>query len=660
MDNDSWYDIKQENGMTIIEKKSKNNAQNINRDLSTLNSNNYTNNQYNNRKKKSKIGTFLGVFAGFIIIIILTVCLTMPKSSHRNGPKKVRTFMLYMVGSDLESSGSMATYDLNDIKNANIDLDSNNVILMVGGSKKWHNFVNVDELAIYELTSSGFQKVKSMPVSSMGTKSSLLTFLDYSYDNYPSEKYDMIFWNHGLGALGLEQDEVKNDFLDITELSKSFEDSPFKDEKLEVVIFNNCLSGNFHFANVMSKYADYMVGSEEVMYVGLIIDRLNFIEDVKESDNGYDVGKRYVEKSTSSMNTINKMGGTNYDSTMAVIDLSNIDNLDKKVNSFFKSIDLDSNYYNVARARGRTYTYARAINHIYDTVDLYELVENLSPYTSDNNLANELKKEIKNTIKYNKASNKHSNGLSIYFPYYGNTNYIEGHLYYFSNLWKNNYTSFITNFYNSNNSTKRARRAVTGNEANSLKNKINVKNNKISITLTDEEKDLYQRANVYIFEKNNNKYNLLLKTNNLTQSENELTYNHYGIIKTANNNKLTTIYDDEYKVYESIDGNNVVTYLNIENGKIERLNSIVDSGENPSGAIFDKEGKEPSGIYLFNYELFENNNMNNEWNDTLEKQEIELGENKNLKIDENLKGYYVLVEMYDINNDTFYSDLKLV
>ena len=56
--------------------------------------------------------------------------------------------------------------------------------------------------------------------------------------------------------------------------------------KLELVIFNNCLSGNYQFANVMSKYADYMFGSEEVMYVGAVIDRLNFLNDVKESDNG--------------------------------------------------------------------------------------------------------------------------------------------------------------------------------------------------------------------------------------------------------------------------------------------------------------------------------------------------------------------------------------
>ncbi len=659
MNNDSWYDIKQENGVTVIEKKYKNNSQNINRDVSTLNSNN---NYFNNEPKKSKkIGLFIGIFAILFVSILLTICFSFSNKDYRSGPKKNRTFMIYMVGSDLESGGSMATYDLNDIDDAKIDLENNNVILMVGGSKKWHNFVNVDEIGIYELTSKGFSKTKTMPVSSMGTKSNLLTFLEYSYDNYPAEKYDMIFWNHGLGALGLEQDELKNDFLDITELSKSFEESPFKDEKLEVVIFNNCLSGNIHFANVMSEYADYMVGSEEVMYVGLIIDRLNFLEDVKVTDNGYEIGKHYVDKSASSMEKINKLGKTNYDSTMAILDLSNIQNLDKKVNNFFKSIDLDSNYYNIARARGRTYTYARAINHVYDTVDLYELVEKLEPYSSNSGLGSELKKEIKKTVKYNTASNTHSNGLSIYFPYYGNTNYIEGHLYYFGNLWKNSYTSFIEKFYDSNNSTKRARRAVTGSEVNSLKNKVNVNKNKISIQLTDEEKELYQRANVYIFEKNGNRFNLLLKTNNLTLNENELTYNHYGIIKTKNNNKLTTIHnDDNYKIYETIDDNDVVTNLNIENGQIERLDSIIDSGDNPSGGIFNKGGKEITDVYLFSYELLDNNIINSEWNDSLEKERIELGDNQELKIDENLKGYYVLIEMYDINNDTFYSNLKYI
>ena len=411
----------------------------------------------------------------------------------------------------------------------------------------------------------------------------------------------------------------------------------------------------------MSKYADYMVGSEEVMYVGMIIDRLNFIENVKSSDDGYQVGKLYVDQTAKSMSKINSLGRGKYDSTLSIIDLSNIENLNSKLNKFFKSIDLNSNYYSIARARSRVYTYAGALNYAYDTVDLYELVDALAPYSSDTSLASSVKQEIKNTIKYNNALNTHSNGISIYFPYYGSTNYIEGHLYYFENLWRNDYTKFISEFYNSNNNTRKARRAVTGEDVNKLTNKPEINENKITIKLTDDERDIYQRANVYIFSKDNDKYNLLLKTNNVTLNDNILSYNHYGVLKTKQGYYISLFNNESYKIYESYNDSDLITSINIENGRIEFLNSIIDSGENPSGGIFVKEDdSEKTSLYTYSYDLVNSDGINAEWLDTLEKEKTEIETTDDLLIDENLNGLYVLIEMYDINNDIFYSEVQAI
>ena len=201
-----WYNVKQENGETVIEKidskgnvlgkKKKEKTEDevkvskvVDRPISSLSTSipTYHPNYYR-PKKKSKAWAVLAVIV--LVFAIGAIIFVTAKTEIRNANKKNRTFMIYMVGSDLESNGSMATFDLNDINGANIDLNNNNVVLMVGGSKKWHNFVNVDEIGIYELTRNGFKKKKSLPVSSMGTNSSLSTFLDYSYDNYPADKYD--------------------------------------------------------------------------------------------------------------------------------------------------------------------------------------------------------------------------------------------------------------------------------------------------------------------------------------------------------------------------------------------------------------------------------------------------------------------------------------
>ena len=178
------------------------------------------------------------IFLIFLIVTPLIVLFLISFFSINKHEYKNRTFMIYMVGSDLETDGSIATYDLKDIIGKNIDLENNNVILMVGGSKKWHNFVNEDELGLYELTKSGFKKEKSYELSNMGEADTLSSFLKYTYNIYPSDKYDLIFWNHGLGSAGLEIDEISDDYIDTYELKKVFENSPFSNEKLELVIFN--------------------------------------------------------------------------------------------------------------------------------------------------------------------------------------------------------------------------------------------------------------------------------------------------------------------------------------------------------------------------------------------------------------------------------------
>ena len=67
-----------------------------------------------------------------------------------------------------------------------------------------------------------------------------------------------------------------------------------------------------------------------------------------------------------------------------------------------------------------------------------------------------------------------------------------------------------------------------------------------------------------------------------------------------------------------------------------------------------------TSLYLFNYELAGEDDINGEWTETIEKQKIEITDLENLTINESLKGYYVMVEVYDFNNDVFYSDIKYI
>jgi len=642
--NNYWYNIKEENGSILIEKTIKEEKTE-------------TNNYFLSKNKKNN---WRPVFFVLPIILLLPffVMIFLNSISSNNGNSKYRTFMIYMVGSDLESSGKIATYDLNDIKGTNIDLNNNNILLMVGGSKKWHNnYVNEDEVGLFELTKSGFKKVKKFKLSSMGYTDTLYNFIDYTTSHYNSEKYDMIFWNHGLGALGLEVDEVFDDFLDIKELKSVFDKTKFSKEKLELVIFNNCLAGNIHFASIMKEYANYMVASEEVMYVGGIIDRLNFLNDVKKNDNGYDIGLAYVKKSDSSINLANKINGIDLDSTLSIIDLSKIEEVEKNMNKYFDSIDLESNYKNVSRARRKTTTYGDT-DLSYDTVDLYTLADSLGS-VSNNELKEALQESIKKAVVHNSALNEYSNGLSVYFPYYGDNEFITSHLYYFDKIWNNEYTNFIHNYYDLSTKAKRANRIGKENDVLKLSNIIKYEDNKISLELTEEENNAYQSANIYVFEKSNNKYKLITKSDEIYLENNKLISKDLVLLKTFNNEIISSIKENNiYKIYGLLSGNDVVIKVKNNKGYGSISNVLIDSKDKPVGGLIDYSD-EPITYYSLVYNNL-NEKLSEDWNTNIQKVKLNNEDNNISLVGNDLTNYYVLIELFDINNDVFYSDLTQI
>ena len=651
---DYWYNIIEDNGSITIEKIAKNKESGVSHDEPISEE---VKPQVSNNTKKKNWKPVLFILPILIIIPFLILFLLNLQEDDAKHEEKHRTFMIYMVGSDLESTGSMATFDLNDINGQKIDLDNNNVVLMVGGSKKWHNFVNEDEIGMYELSKSGFKKIKSYGVSSMGSVSIFSKFLDYVYDKFPSEKYDLIFWNHGLGAAGLEVDEVSDDFLDIGELDSVFKKSPFAKEKLELVIFNNCLSANIHFASVMKNYAEYMVASEEVMYVGAVIDRLNFLNDVKESDNGYDIGLLYVDRSDNSINTVNRTTRRNLDSTLSIIDLSKIDKVETNMNIFFNSLDLDNDYRAISRKRRAMNTYG-AGDYDYDTVDLYSLANSLSLYSNDKAVES-LQDSIKDAVIYNSALNNYSNGLSVYFPYYGPTEYVETHLYLFKKLWKNDYTSFINNYYKTSNSTKRANRGGYDSVLY-FSNNLKYSNNTISIELTDDEVESYQGANIYIFEKNDKDYKLLLKSDEITLKNKQLVFDSNKVLKNSNNKVVSSIYEKGiYKVYGNYNDMDVVLKVSNENGSGVINEVFVDSDDKPMGGFIDYNDENVS-FYNLNYSLLTGEEINEEWKTTKVKDSLNNANTDLEIIAMDLSNYYVLIEMNDENNDSIYSQLTKI
>lgn len=631
--------------------------QNNNRYNEYVNKNNITSSpkKKNHWKKKVTIS--------IIVLLVFTLCSVVGIKIYKSINKKNRTVLIYMVGSNLESDSKQGTYSIADIDAEKIDLKNTNVIMMAGGAKVWHNdTVKADKIGIYELTKDGFVLKKSYPLENMGSSKVLEKFLDYSYNTYPSEKFDLVFWNHGLGSIGLEHDEISKDFLSIKELDDAFKNSKFKNKKLELTIFFNCLSSNFQIAKVMKNYSEYMVASEEILYMAKVLNRFGFLSEIKEDDSGYDIAHKFIKQSNKVVSEYNGTHTKKIDSTLSILDLSKIDELDENLNEFFNSIDVDDNYMNIANIRRNLYTYGKVQTSDYDLVDLYSLIEGLIPLSNNKQKFNDLLDSIKDTVVYTSSLNNYSNGLSIYLPYYGSGSVVENHLNVFKSIWNDSYLSFIDNFYEIRNGINRSRRE--NNLDNKLKNNIDYNNNFISLSLTNDELKNFRNANIYIFSKNDNeKYELLLKKNELELENNNLIVDNTSLLQ-VNKNYVTLEYDNDYKIYgKFIDKNNkidVINYLSVGPDKVNIVESILKSDGLVSSGILDHNDYESLSISKYTYDLLEDNKLNEYWKDTLKVENItaDFNDFDITYVNNDLSNYYVLIEVYDINNDVFYSELK--
>jgi hypothetical protein len=462
----------------------------------------------NNVPPKKGSGLKILVFLAIVVFAIVGLYFILNKDKEEKKEidknRKIdydRTIMIYMIGSNLESQGGIATADLNGLDYNKLQSQNTKVLLIAGGTEKWFNsFIDGNSTSIYELKDTGFVKVKEQSKRNMGDASTLTDFLDYGYQNYASKKYDLIFWNHGGAIDGSEYDDLyAKDNLKADELGKAFNKSYFgKDNKLELIIFRTCLNGSVEIASTLKDYSDYMVASEEVTMGyswGSLFTTLN---NISKEDGAKEFGKKFID---GYMTYIDAYTGRSYGSNRvysvyALIDLSKITNLENSINDFFSSIDLANNYNTVASVRSRLYQYGDS-EPAYDMVDLYNLVDNLKYLSSDK--GNKVLTNLSQAVVYIRTPDNRSKGLSIYFPYNGESQYKT----YFLNQYStfkglSKYNAFISSF--------NSKQSGSFTSLSFADNKINVSKTGESadfeLELTDEQKENYAYAGIRVFRDN--------------------------------------------------------------------------------------------------------------------------------------------------------------
>ena len=530
-----------------------------------------------------------------ILSVIICCCLLFFSTSNGNG----RVIMMYMVGSNLEKEMGLATQDIEGIDYDSITKNNTKVVILAGGTETWkNNYFDTKSINIYELTKDGYKKVNSTIDTNMGETQTLSNFLNYVYDNYKSDKYSLIFWDHGSAVGGAIVDDYTEDLLSLKDMSEGLKNSPFNSKnKLENVIFRTCLNGTIEVANVFKNYADYLIASEEITYGSSRGgSTLSYINNIKMSDNGKTIGEKFVDnyKQTVSnyCNSMFNRGQDNYcsDIAYAVIDLSKIDKLNSNINNLFKKLNSDlSNNFNVtSKVRANLTQYAKDQGNYFEMVDLYTFISEIGKETNTN--VNDVLKSIKNCIVYFYTNTNYSNGLSVYFPYH-NEYYLP---IYYTFDYSKEYYNYITKFTTLKKNYNVSPFSLVNNQ--SFVNKIDKESYDFELNLTNDQVKNVSTVKFYLLAKDPDGYVPLLITSDVQIENNYLKVKVkdkvFRVAKKDESDwvwmKLTKVDDNAYKINvklynglsESLFGEAILKYEGNDMAYISSIvvQDVIDSG----------------------------------------------------------------------------------
>ena len=328
--------------------------------------------------------------------------------------KDTVTIMVYMCGTDLESKYKMGTADLQEMAAATLS-DEVNLIVYTGGCKQWqNNIVSSSVNQIYKVESGGLKILeKNMGKAAMTDPANLTDFINYCTKNYPANRNDLIFWDHGGGSLsgyGYDEKNQSAGSMSLSGINKALSDAG---TKFDFIGFDACLMATLENALMLTNYADYLIASEETE-PGVGWYYTNWLTALSKdtSMSTLEIGKNIVDDFVSVC--AQKCRGQ--DTTLSVVDLAE---LSATVPDAFRDFAVNTSelvqgkgYKTVSGARSSTREFAASSK--IDQVDLVHLASNLG--TSD---AKALSDTLLSAVKYNKTSGTVSNayGLSIYFPY---------------------------------------------------------------------------------------------------------------------------------------------------------------------------------------------------------------------------------------------------
>ena len=332
-----------------------------------------------------------------IFCLLLTGCGNQtPKPPAETAAYEQGSYVLlvYICGSNLESSSGAATKNISEMLSAKLPAKTT-VVFQTGGTKKWRDYnIPSNQSCRYEIRDGQLMLVEQRDTVNMGDAQSLSDFLLWAYNAYSAEKYGLILWDHGGGSVkGVCYDEnFGGDALKLPELKTAL--SAFyegSNRKLDFIGFDACLMATVETLFTVGPFVNNMVASEELEPSGGW-DYKVLLENLGRDDFYNKLLSGYAEKS-----------GTNDYYTLSHIDSSDFGVIAKALDGLLVKMKAAGSPRDVISAFSDAVSFGTEGTNLYDLGNLFSFF----------GVGVHLDEHISSV---NGAHRSSATGLSIYFP----------------------------------------------------------------------------------------------------------------------------------------------------------------------------------------------------------------------------------------------------
>lgn len=272
-----------------------------------------------------------------------------------------------------------------------------------------------------------------------GDPQSLIDFIVWGAQTYPADKLGLVLWNHGgtwIGGFGGDESTPNHDGIDLLELDAALALATEEiGQTFEIIGFDTCLMGQYEIFSILSRYANYAVGSEELEpgFGWYYTPALQALVD-NPNMNGDELGRNLVTAYQAFYDEVwvtftgetysDFYGGDFYGQTAA--DLSQMEALDVALVNFSQVARANMDAALVAAigdAHNNTQLFLntspdeRPVTASADLQHFMELLQRFSTNTAVNAAAADVVARVQDVVIAHEATNMPgARGLSIYFP----------------------------------------------------------------------------------------------------------------------------------------------------------------------------------------------------------------------------------------------------